>query len=156
MSSEAIHAVAANGKTSEANGKSAKAAASTGALNTKKNYKSLWGKVGKHGLMTAAAEKAKAADSSSSASSGSTSRNKRSTSNQPGSGGTGSGWDQLMPLLQKQRPPQSQQYYHHAQQVQSGAATAGSGWTDANMECDCGEDSCPRCNLMLQMGSDQW
>ena len=65
MSSEAIHAVAANGKTSEANGKSAKAAAaSAGALNSKKNYKSLWGKVGKHGLMTAAAEKAKAADSS--------------------------------------------------------------------------------------------
>ena len=105
--------------------------------------------------MQAAAEKA---DSSSSSSAGSRSKK------QP------TGWDQLMkPLMQQQRAqaqaatqPQAQQQtyqqysYQHTQQVQMGSASAGSGWSGANMECDCGEDTCPRCNLLLAMGDGYW
>lgn len=70
---------------------------------------------------------------------------------QPRNSMASSGWDQVLnPLLQKQRA----NYSYHAQQVQIGSASAGSGWTGDNMECDCGEDSCPRCNLMLNMGMD--
>ena len=99
--------------------------------------------------MQAAAEKA---DSSSSSSAGSRSKK------QP------TGWDQLMkPLMQQQRAQaqaatqpliqqQTYQQYQHTQQVQMGSASAGSGWSGANMECDCGEDTCPRCNLLLAMG----
>ena len=121
----------------------------------KVKYKSLWGKVGKQGMMQAAAEKA---DSSSSSSAGSRSKK------QP------TGWDQLMkPLMQQQRAQAEaaaqsqaqqqtyQQYsYQHTQQVQMGSASAGSGWSGANMECDCGEDTCPRCNLLLAMGDGYW
>ena len=106
-------------------------------------------------MMQAAAEKA---DSSSSSSAGSRSKK------QP------TGWDQLMkPLMQQQRAqaqaatqPQAQQQtyqqysYQHTQQVQMGSASAGSGWSGENMECDCGEDTCPRCNLLLAMGDGYW
>ena len=115
-------------------------------------YKKLWGKVGKHGMMQAAAAATTSgtnADSSgSSASSGGRNDKKKATS----------GWDQLLnPVLQKQRAREAN-YHFHVQQVQLGEAVAGSGWTGANMECDCGEDSCPRCNLLLSMDdpSAQW
>lgn len=109
-------------------------------------YKKLWGKVGKHGMMKAA-EAAGTNDSASTAS-GSTSSKKKAKS----------GWDQLLnPVMQKQRAREAN-YHFHVQQVQLGEACAGSGWTGANMECDCGEDSCPRCNLLLSMDdpSAQW
>ena len=103
--------------------------------NKKAKYKGLWGKVGQHGLKQAAKQKP---ESSSSASSGGSTRARKG------------GWDQLLqPVIQRQREA------YHARQVQIGAASSGSGWTDANMECDCGQDSCPRCNLLLQMDGDQ-
>ena len=111
-------------------------------------YKKLWGKVGKHGMMKAA--EAAGTNDSSGGSSGSSAA----------SGGKkkASGWDQLLnPVLQKQRAREAN-YHFHVQQVQLGEAVAGSGWTGANMECDCGEDSCPRCNLLLSMDDPtaQW
>ena len=65
---------------------------------------------------------------------------------------------QAQAVADQQAAQYSQQYsYQHAQQVQMGSASAGSGWTGANMECDCGEDTCPRCNLMLSMdGGGYW
>ena len=110
-------------------------------LVKKEKYKSLWGKVGKHGMQQAAA--------TASESSGSGSSTGGSRPMQPPQTAA-RGWDQVLnPLLQKQR---ATYYSYHAQQVQMGAAVAGSGWAaDSNMECDCGEDSCPRCNLLLSM-----
>ena len=151
--SDAIHVASSSNGKIEANGSKAAllaAAASEGPPSTsnappvlgnkKAKYKGLWGKVGQHGLMQAAKQKG-GPESSSSASSGSTRTRK---------GGGGSGWDQLLqPVIQRQREA------YHARQVQIGAASGGSGWTDANMECDCGQDSCPRCNLLLQMDGDQ-
>ena len=151
--SDAIHVASSSNGKIEANGSKAALLAAAAASNEgppsasnaplgnkKAKYKGLWGKVGQHGLMQAAKQKG-GPESSSSASSGST-RNRK--------GGGGSGWDQLLqPVIQRQREA------YHARQVQIGAASGGSGWTDANMECDCGQDSCPRCNLLLQMDGDQ-
>ena len=114
-------------------------------------YKKLWGKVGKHGMMKAA--EAATTNDSSGGSSGSTSGSKKDKKK--------SGWDALLnPVMQKQRQSMAREanYHFHVQQVQLGEACAGSGWTGANMECDCGEDSCPRCNLLLSMDdpSAQW
>ena len=167
-SAEAIHsASAANGKAIEAaggshssNGKlvhaASEPAASSGKPDKKVKYKSLWGKVGKHGLMQAAAA-SKTTQNQDSASSGSSSTGSASNRNKRGSASTKSGWDQvLQPIMQKQQASETYQYNsYHAQQVQMGSASLGSGWTGANMECDCGEDSCPRCNLLLSMGDDQ-
>ena len=114
-------------------------------------YKKLWGKVGKHGMMQAAAAATTNADSSSSASSGGRGNDNKKKAT--------SGWDQLLnPVLQKQRAREANYQHYHYQQVQLGEAVAGSGWTGANMECDCGEDSCPRCNLLLSMDDPtaQW
>ena len=122
--------------------------------NKAQKYKSLWGKVGKHGMMQAAqaAQAASAAETSSSSSSGAA-----ATRSKKSSRSSKSGWDTVLnPLIQKQRANYSYHAQQHAQQVQRGAAVAGSGWTDANMECDCGEDSCPRCNLLLNMGAGYW
>ena len=169
-SAEAIHvaaSAAANGKAIEvaagnnshsSNGKLVAAASSSGGgggnPDKKVKYKSLWGKVGKHGLMQAAASKT--SQNQDSASSGSSSTGSASNRNKRGSATT-SGWDQvLQPIMQKQQQQQSYGHYnYHAQQVQMGSASTGSGWTGANMECDCGEDTCPRCNLLLSMGDDQ-
>lgn len=167
-SAEAIHvatSASANGKAIEvaagnnshsSNGKLVAAASSSGGGNPDKKvkYKSLWGKVGKHGLMQAAASKT--SQNQDSASSGSSSTGSASNRNKRGSATT-SGWDQvLQPIIQKQQQQQSYGHYnYHAQQVQMGSASTGSGWTGANMECDCGEDTCPRCNLLLSMGDDQ-
>ena len=161
-SAEAIHvasSAAANGKAIEAaginssNGKlvasEAAGVPSGGNPVKKEKYKSLWGKVGKHGLMQAAASKNQDSASSSSSTGSASNRNKRGSA-------TNSGWDQvLQPIMQKQRASETMHYNYHAQQVQMGSASMGSGWTGANMECDCGEDSCPRCNLLLSMGDDQ-
>ena len=167
-SAEAIHvatSASANGKAIEvaagnnshsSNGKLVAAASSSGGGNPDKKvkYKSLWGKVGKHGLMQAAASKT--SQNQDSASSGSSSTGSASNRNKRGSAGTSSGWDQvLQPIMQKQRASETMHYNYHAQQVQMGSASTGSGWTGANMECDCGEDTCPRCNLLLSMGDDQ-
>lgn len=136
--SPAVAAVSKNG--------SKMVATESGGGGKSAKYKSLWGKVGKHGMLQAAAAAAStnatnSAETSSTSSAGS--RSKKTPAS--------SGWDQVLtPLIHKQRA----QYTYHAQQVQMGAAVAGSGWTGANMECDCGEDSCPRCNLMLNMGMD--
>ena len=159
-SAEAIHvaaSAAANGKAIEAAGNSsngklvaseAAGVPSGGNPVKKEKYKSLWGKVGKHGLMQAAASKNQDSASSSSSTGSASNRNKR--------GSASSGWDQvLQPIMQKQRASETMHYNYHAQQVQMGSASMGSGWTGANMECDCGEDSCPRCNLLLSMGDDQ-
>ena len=115
-SAEAIHvaaSAAANGKAIEvaagnnshsSNGKLVAAASSSGGggnPDKKVKYKSLWGKVGKHGLMQAAASKT--SQNQDSASSGSSSTGSASNRNKRGSATT-SGWDQvLQPIMQKQR-----------------------------------------------------
>jgi len=74
-------------------------------------------------------------------------------------------WDQaLNPLLQKQKRDkilitgdsiQSSSSYFKT--TVGGEVGGGSGFYgqpgNATMECDCGDDSCPQCNLMLNMGS---
>lgn len=107
----------------------------------KERIKNLWGKAGKQGLMMQGAK-------------------------QPSSGQLPTKWDQVLnPLLQKQRHERgvvtgdlaasaSTSYYST---TVGGEAGGGSGFYgqpgNATMECDCGDDSCPQCNLMLNMGS---
>jgi len=98
----------------------------------KERIKTLWNKVGRHGLLQAAASK-------------------QSTNK----------WDQILnPLLQKQRQERlllSEQSTVFFDTTVGGEAGSGSGFFgqpgNATMECDCGDDSCPQCNLMLNMGS---
>lgn len=129
----------------------ASAASNGSTSNKKEKYKSLWGKVGQHGLMQAAAAAAAASSNDGSASAGPRRPAKKN----------GTGWDQVLnPILAKHRPQvasnaREANYSYHVQKVQMGEAVAGSGWTGANMECDCGEDSCPRCNLMINMAMDE-
>ena len=110
----------------------------------KERIKNLWGKVGKEGMLRAAAAKQPAATASLPA------PNK---------------WDQVLnPLLQKQKQagmifagdPAAAAAYLHT--TVGGEAGGGSGFYgqpgNTTMECDCGDDSCPQCNLMLNMGSN--
>jgi len=98
----------------------------------KERIKTLWGKVRKQGLLQAAAAKQH-------------------------SGQSTSKWDQVLaPLLKDQKglEPVSVNYF---KTTVGGEAGGGSGFFgqpgNATMECDCGDDSCPQCNLMLNMGS---
>jgi hypothetical protein len=107
----------------------------------KERIKNLWGKAGKQGIMLQSVK-------------------------QPPSGQFPTKWDQVLnPLIQKQRHAQavpaggpggstSSGYYNT---TVGGEAGGGSGFYgqpgNATMECDCGDDSCPQCNLMLNMGS---
>ena len=93
----------------------------------------------------------------------------------------GGGWDQVLnPLIQKQRQErkrstqadQLSSYYsqqaaaaaaqqHHQQTAPVGGSYVYTGASGAGtVECDCGDDSCPNCNLLLQMSmgdsSQQW
>ena len=112
----------------------------------KERIKNLWGKVGKQGMLQAAAAKQPAA-------------------------GLPPKWDQVLnPLLQKQKqermvfandPAAAAAAAAHAAYLSTtvgGEAGGGSGFYgqpgNPTMECDCGDDSCPQCNLMLNMGSN--
>ena len=110
----------------------------------KERIKNLWGKVGKEGMLRAAAAKQPSA-----------------TASQPAP----TKWDQVLnPLLQKQKQagivfpgdPAAAAAYLHT--TVGGEAGGGSGFYgqpgNTTMECDCGDDSCPQCNLMLNMGSN--
>lgn len=107
----------------------------------KERIKNLWGKVGKQGLLQAA-----------------------TVAKQP-EGPPPTKWDQVLnPLMQQQQrrhdrtsamsPNPASSYYTP---TVGGEAGGGSGFYgqpgNATMECDCGDDSCPQCNLMLNMGS---
>ncbi len=104
----------------------------------KERIKNLWGKVGKQGLLQAAAAK------------------------QP-SVSPNSKWDQILnPLLQKQRQERNLLSGDSLssgifKDTVGGEVGSGSGFYgqpgNATMECDCGDDSCPQCNLILNMGS---
>ena len=70
-------------------------------------------------------------------------------------------WDQVLnPLLQKQK--QERMIYGpeaaYLGSTVGGEAGGGSGFYgqpgNTTMECDCGDDSCSQCNLMLNMGSN--
>ena len=114
----------------------------------KERIKNLWGKVGKEGMLRAAAAKQPTA---------------ATTSSVP----PPTKWDQVLnPLLQKQKQervlfpgdPAAAAAYLHT--TVGGEAGGGSGFYgqpgNTTMECDCGDDSCPQCNLMLNMGSNGW
>jgi hypothetical protein len=114
----------------------------------KERIKNLWGKVGKQGMLQAAAAKQPAA-------------------------GLPLKWDQVLnPLLQKQKQERmvfadpaaaaaaaaAAAHAAYLSTTVGGEAGGGSGFYgqpgNPTMECDCGDDSCPQCNLMLNMGSN--
>ena len=114
----------------------------------KERIKNLWGKVGKQGMLQAAATKQPAA-------------------------GLPPKWDQVLnPLLQKQKQERmvfadpaaaaaaaaAAAHAAYLSTTVGGEAGGGSGFYgqpgNPTMECDCGDDSCPQCNLMLNMGSN--
>lgn len=90
--------------------------------------KSLWGKARKQGLLQAAAAK-------------------RSSGSTPA----------VMSQSQIHDGPVVFPYFNT---TVGGEASGGSGFYgqpgNATMECDCGDDSCTKCNLMLNMGSCYW
>ena len=117
----------------------------------KERYRSLWGKVGKHQLAVAQAESAAAAAASG------------SNPSTPSESNTKKRWDQVLnPLLQKsdkklkkrtsqlemptvvataylnQQPSSQQINYMNAPNM-------------STTQCDCGDDSCQFCNLLLNM-----
>ena len=117
----------------------------------KERIKNLWGKVGKQGMLQAAAARQPAMTSSSVPL-------PSQLQPQPASHAK---WDQVLnPLLQKQERviygADPAAIYLNA--TVGGEAGGGSGFYgqpgNATMECDCGDDSCPQCNLMLNMGSN--
>jgi hypothetical protein len=134
--------------------------------NKKEKYKGLWGKVGKHGMSQAAATRG-SAESEVTASSSPTARVPSKK------------WDQVLnPLITKQMKQQDKKlakkqskaeinYHMQQQQMQQAvqmpqqsasggsyvfAETSGTG----TVECDCGDDCCPNCNLLLQMSGSGW
>ena len=135
--------------------------------NKKVKYKGLWGKVGKHGLEQAAARRPQANDEMEASSPSSSARVPSKK------------WDQVLtPLIQKQSTQRDKKlakkqskaeinYHMQQQQMQQAAvqqpyAAAGGSYVFSEtsgagtVECDCGEDSCPNCNLLLQMSSSGW
>ena len=116
----------------------------------KERIKNLWGKVGKQGMLQAAAARQPSMTSSA-----------VPLATQPQVQATM--WDQVLnPLLQKQK--QERVVYGtdpaaiYLSTTVGGEAGGGSGFYgqpgNTTMECDCGDDSCPQCNLMLNMGSN--
>ena len=128
----------------------------------KDRYKGLWGKVGKHGMDQAAAAKGGDGESRSTA--------PRLPANK---------WGQVLKqakqqdskklakkqseaeinyhMQQQQMQQQQQQYSGQMQNAATGGSyvfseTSGTG----TVECDCGNDDCPNCNLLLQMGGGGW
>ena len=131
---------------------------------TKKDkYKGLWGKVGKHGMSQAAAQRSNEGETASPS----------STVKAPSKK-----WDQVLnPLIQKQSKQQDKKlakkqskaeinFHMQQQQLQQTGpmptAAAGGSYVfsetsgTGTVECDCGDDSCPNCNLLLQMSGSGW
>ena len=128
----------------------------------KDKYKGLWGKVGKHGLSQAAA--ARHSNEGDTAASAAVAR------------APSKKWDQVLnPMMQKSKEDKKlakkqnkaeisyhmqQQQFQQANQMPSSTVggsyvfseTSGTG----TVECDCGDDSCPNCNLLLQMSGSGW
>lgn len=99
----------------------------------KEKIKNLWGKVGRHGMLQAAADK--------------------KTSLPPMAK-----WDQVLnPLLQSQKQTKDTKTSTYLNTTVGGEVGSGSGFYglpgNTTMECDCGDDSCSQCNLMLNMGT---
>ena len=134
--------------------------------NKKEKYKGLWGKVGKHGMSQAAASR-RSDESEVAATSSPTSRVPSKK------------WDQVLnPLISKQMKQQDKklakkqskaeinyaimQQQQLQQAVQMPSASAGGSYVFAEtsgtgtVECDCGDDCCPNCNLLLQMSGSGW
>lgn len=105
----------------------------------KDRIKTLWGKAGKQGAI-------------------------QTTTTDPNPLGVApTKWDQILnPMLQKQKQerllvPGDPGVASYFNTTVGGEVGSGSGFYgqpgNATMECDCGDDSCPQCNLMLNMGS---
>ena len=135
--------------------------------NKKAKYKGLWGKVGQHGLSQAASRRPQANDEAD------------NSSPAPSARVPSKKWDQVLtPLIQKQSTQRDKKlakkqskaeinYHMQQQQMQQAAvqmpyASAGGSYVFSEtsgagtVECDCGEDSCPNCNLLLQMSGSGW
>ena len=135
--------------------------------NKKGKYKGLWGKVGQHGLAQAAAKRPQANEEA------------QTSSPAPSARVPSKKWDQVLtPLIQKQNTTRDKKlakkqskaeinYHMQQQQMQQAAvqmpyASAGGSYVFSEtsgagtVECDCGEDSCPNCNLLLQMSGSGW
>jgi len=105
----------------------------------KERIKNLWGKVGKQSILQA--------------------------KQLPEGSKTQSKWDQVLnPLMmqkqanQRRQDPATPVSSTYLNMIVGGEVGGGSGFYgqpgNTTMECDCGDDSCQRCNLMLNMGSN--